>query len=122
MILVFVDFMNSTEEIPEYKKYLKGLKIAAKVTDAPLHTHNISAYTHVFLDYGGLNLPGNSLFEMMNHELDELLEEYPSVEFVIISAFGRTYYEADLKNVSAPNLRFMNYFMDEKELLEIMTN
>lgn len=120
MILVYVDFMNSTEEIPEYRKYLKELNIAAKVTDAPLHSLNVSAYTHAFLDYGGLNQPGNSLFEQTNNVLDKLLEEHPSVEFVMISVFGKVYFTHDLENIDAPNLRFMSRFMDKKELTKIL--
>jgi len=122
MILVFVDFMNSTEEIPEYRKYLRKLNIAAKVTDAPLHSLNISAYTHVFLDYGGLNQPGNSLFEQTNNTLDKLLKEHPSVKFVMISVFGKVYFTQDLENINAPNLEFMSQFLDEKELTKILNN
>ena len=120
MILVYVDFMGSDEEIPLYKKYLKKLKISAKVTDEPIQNMVVSGFTHVFMDYGGLNLPGNSLFEMANNVLDELVEEHSSIQFIIISVFGKEYYEHDLKNIEAPNLRFMKRFTDEKELQKIL--
>jgi hypothetical protein len=122
MILVYVDFMNSDDEIPRYKKYLEDLNIKAKVIDDPLHSQNISAFTHVFMDYGGLNLPGNSLFEHTNEEVDELIQEHPSVEFIIISVMGKTYFETDLKNIEASNLHFMNDFQDEKELNKILNH
>ncbi|MCK5346882.1 MAG: hypothetical protein KAR20_25915, partial [Candidatus Heimdallarchaeota archaeon] len=76
MILVFVDFMDSEEEIPMYKEYLDGLGIAAKVTDDPNSFRHPSAFTHVFLDYGGMNLPGNSLFMHLNSEIAELVENH----------------------------------------------
>lgn len=121
MILVYVDFMDSSDEIPRYKKYLDKMNIKAKVTDDPLFDQNISAYTHVFMDYGGLNLPGNSLFSRTCDLVDELIDEHPSVEFIIISVMGRTWFSQDMKNLERPNLRFMSRFTDEKEFFQILT-
>ena len=123
MILVFVDMMNSAEEIPEYKKYLKGLGIAAKVTDSPEAWQGIglSAYTHVFLDYGGMDLPGNSMFQHMNEMLRQTIEDHPSIQFIIISVMGKVAFEHEL-DFDAPNLTTMRGFRDKDELLKILDN
>ena len=120
MILVFVDFMNSDEEIPIYKEYLKKLSIAAKVTDNPEDFMRPSAYTHVFLDYGGLDLPGNSLFSSLNSQVRNLVENNPSIEFVIISVMGEYGFEHIL-DFNASNLHCMRNFRDKDELLKILT-
>ena len=119
MILVFVDFMDSEEEIPMYKKYLKKLGIAARVTDEFDSVRHPSAYTHVFLDYGGMNLPGNSMFEHLNHEVEQYVTENPSTEFIIISVMGKTWFEQDL-DFTAFNLSCMKSFLDKDELLKIL--
>ncbi|HUV00044.1 MAG TPA: hypothetical protein VMW32_03670 [Bacteroidales bacterium] len=121
MILVFVDMMNSDEEIPEYREYLEKIGIAAKVTDSHEAWRGIglSAYTHVFLDYGGMDLPGNSVFSHMNEVLRKTIEDHPSIEFVIISVMGKVAFENEL-DFDAPNLHCMKNFRDKKELQEIL--
>ena len=120
MILVYVDFMDSSDEIPRYKKYLNKMNIKAKVTDDPLYTQNISSYTHVFMDYGGLDQPGNSLFSHTCKYVDQLIDNHPSVEFIIISVMGKMWFSRDMKNLEKPNLHCMSNFTDEKELSQIL--
>lgn len=111
--------MGSENEIPAYTAYLENLGIAAKVTDCPGSFRHPSAYTHIFLDYGGLNQPGNSLFQAINEEVSEIVENHPSIEFIIISVMGKSWFEQEL-NIDAPNLTFMSHFRDEKELIKIL--
>ena len=120
MILVFVDFMNSEEEIPIYEAYLKKLGIAAKVTDSPDSWRHPSAYTHIFLDYGGMDMPGNSLFDHINREVYDVIENHPSRQFIIISVMGKDWFERDFE-MTAHNLTFMSNFRDKEELQKILS-
>lgn len=119
MILVFVDFMDSQEEIPIYEAYLKKHGIAAKVTDSPNDWRHPSAYTHIFLDYGGMDMPGNSLFDSINREVYDVIENHPSRQFIIISVMGKDWFERDFE-MDAPNLVFMRNFRDITELNKIL--
>ena len=121
MILVYVDVFNSEEEIPLYTEYLKKLNISAKVTDDPNEYMDMpSKYTHIFLDYGGLDMPGNSLFESHCREVDKTIIDNPNVMFIIISAMGKQWFENEMDNLSEPNVMFMEEFLDEAELLKIL--
>ena len=122
MILVYVDVFGSDKEIPQYKEYLCRLNIAGKVTDDPQsYMDSPAKYTHVFVDYGGLNMPGmTGLFYAHCRELDRVVTENPSVYFVIISALGKEWFEGDIEVINDPNVVFMDNFLDEEELLRIL--
>jgi hypothetical protein len=119
MILIYVDYMNSDSEIPEYTAMCEAAGIAAKITDNPFWEENISSFTHVLLDYGGLNMPGNSMFMHMNGYLQELVENHPNVEFYIISVMGKTFFEREL-DFNAPNLHCIDTLFCLKELQKIL--
>lgn len=120
-IFVYMDFMNFNEEKPKYKKYLDSLKIEYKISELPeFNIAELSKYSHIFLDYGGLNLPGNDLFATFNSDYDKIIGEMPSKYFVFISTFGKDYYEDDITNSNEPNVIFMNDFFDKKELKKIL--
>ena len=121
MILVYVDIFGSTKEIPRYTAYLEKLNIKAKVTDDPNEYFESSyKYTHVFLDYGGMDMPGNSMFVCHCRETDRVILEHPSVIFVMISAMGKQWLQNDMENLNEPNVRVMECFLDKNELLKIL--
>ena len=117
-ILVYVDFMNSAEEIPEYSKYLDKLGIDYDITDdCP---DDVQGYTHIFMDYGGLQQPGNSLFVMISRSVEKLIAENPNKYFIIISVMGKDWFENEVRNIDSPNVLFMKNFLVEWELKEIL--
>ena len=121
MILVYVDIFGSEEEIPRYTEYLKEHSIIAQVTDDPsVYMSDAYKYSHVFLDYGGLNMPGNSLFEDHCREADRAIVDNPNVTFVIISCMGKDWFEREMDNLKEPNVVFMESFLDAEELHKIL--
>jgi len=121
MILVYVDVLGSKEEIPKYTEYIDKYKIKAKVTDDPNeYMQSAYKYTHIFLDYGGLDMPGNSLFTSHCREVDRVITEYPNVTFVVISSMGRHWFERDMNNLDEPNVIFMDDFTDPEELHKVL--
>lgn len=113
-ILVYVDFMGSEEQIPTITKFLKLKKnITFIVTDKPeVYRDNISAYTHVFVDFGGLMQPGNSLFSTFCCEWDKIIEEHPNIYFIFFSCMGSEWFQDDMYNINLPNVIHMHGFSD----------
>ncbi len=123
MILVYVDCMGSEDEIPKIKKYLNKYGLAAKVTDDPNWDHKdvLSKYSHIFVDFGGLDMPGIDLFEHFCARLDYAIENHPSVEFVFMSTFGKEYYSNFMDQTNKPNVTFMEAFFDDNEFAKILS-
>ena len=118
MILVYVDAMDSASEIPEYKEYLDKMDVKYDITD--VLPDDIQKYSHIFLDYGGLQQPGNQLFQMMSKDVEKMIENNPSKYFIIISVMGKDWFEDDIGNINNANVLFMGNFMDEDEFCEIL--
>jgi hypothetical protein len=50
----------------------------------------------IFFDYGGLSGAGHqSLGESFAREMEKVIEEHPSKEFILLCTMGKSWYEAD---------------------------
>lgn len=121
MILFLFDPMDYDEDKELVDNVLKETSIAYKV--AELHTiddQNLSAFSHVFFDYGGFGL-GNSMAEHFEERVTDVAREHPSVKFVAILTIGRTWYENVLKEPNVTNfdrmdLKDLPYYL-EKDII-----
>lgn len=119
--LFFVDFMSSEDEIPKLNKFLKTIKnINYKVTDNPEEARQVEGYTHIFLDFGGLMQPGNSLFSCFCNLWDKIIDENPDKWFILMSVMGKEFFQDDMFNLDYPNVLSIRGFSKLKEDLELL--
>lgn len=110
-LIYFCDIMSDEDEqqkelvaIQESLDRILAEKAEVELVDRPPFGH--VDFDILFFDYGGMNLPGNSLFEHMSNYLLKDAENHPSRIYVITSEMtwdymreARLEFEGKLHNV-----------------------
>ncbi len=120
MILFFADYIDFDKDKELIDRLLKPLGVKYKVTEDPEDLMRLSAYSDVFLDFGGLvYIPGHmTIFESYARNLENLVNNNPSINFYVTSIIGMSYYKDVMERIEYPNLRFISHI--NKDILQYL--
>ena len=131
-IVLFSDPVNHEKDVIELKKILFELNSFKPEDFSILHTDNPSMVKSLlspgctcFIDYGGLRTAyGNAIYNEFERIAFELIENNPSVNFIILCTMGKEYYDKTLFDY--PNVHYIDnddsYTKYEKYLIARMKN
>lgn len=110
--LAYFDPIGEKSEKKLVQRICKRHGIQVKTTNVPPTAERIRGLTHVFMDYGGMAInigyDGSHWIDHLEREMNRLIEDNPSVYFVIVSgmmAVGESL-NIDAANVIVPNVVF----------------
>jgi hypothetical protein len=124
MIYVFFDSLSGDEK-ESFCKKLDDLKVNYNLEDCNLDGEPLGIYSHVFIDIGGISLPGmGMLYESIVSYIKTQIEENPNTWFIFISTFEEEMeieFTDQLSNKGEyKNMLFKNSFMSKEEIQEIL--
>ena len=102
--------MNYEEDSKNFKSLMKEYSISNyKVSDVlPENPANCDL---LFIDFGGLDIPGSSICQIVSEEINSIVKEYPEIQVKILTW-----------NAEYANLEAAYYFLEKADNLKFIKN